>query len=52
MVGKKAYELLEIEVVQWSHEDVITTSGQDEPKEEAKDMFFIEDETNWRVVNG
>ena len=49
MVGKKAYELLEFKVVHFSSEDVITTSGQED---EVQDMLFIEDETNWSVVQG
>lgn len=42
MVTKKAYGLLQMKVVHWSNEDVLTTSV-----ENAKDYFFITDETNW-----
>lgn len=45
MVTKKAYEQLKLKVVQQSNEDVLTTSV-----EEAKDYFFITDNTDWRGV--
>ena len=44
MVGRKTYELLDLKVIQWNDEDVLTASIN------GKDKLFITDETNWSEV--
>lgn len=44
MVTKKAYELLEFKVVQWTNEDVLTAS------DDTNDQFFIKDGVDWSQV--
>lgn len=46
MVAKKQYESLKCKVVRRQNEDVITSSVL-----EARDRFFISDETNWESVD-
>ena len=44
MVTKKAYELLDLKVVQWNCEDVLTASDN------TNDQFFIKDGVDWSQV--